>query len=275
MMATMKETSPIDLTALSAALHRHAGNQHRARFFTDEIASRMLERLDFVKCDPGKVLLLAAEQSPHCLESLRQRYPTADFDVIVSPHQSIPLDKMAALIPDHYDLIVANLVAPWVITHPQCLLALRFAMRANGLLFFTTVGPDSLRELKQSTAHFSLPRVYEFIDMHHIGDALLAHRWQDPVMDMETLTLQYPDLPTLVNDLRSHGVQNFACERVRGLTGKSQWQQVERDYAQWRNEHGLPVTAEIIYGHAWAAGDAALWGSNEQGEVVIPVASIK
>ena len=41
--------------------------------------------------------------------------------------------------------------------------------------------------------------------MHDLGDALLASGFADPVMDMEPLTLTWPDAPALLAELSALG----------------------------------------------------------------------
>ena len=60
---------------------------------------------------------------------------------------------------------------------------------------FTTFGPDTLKELAQASAEPpGVSPVHAFIDMHDLGDALIASGLSDPVMEMEYLTLTYDRL---------------------------------------------------------------------------------
>lgn len=275
MISAMLTSYPIDLDVLAKAWQRFQAQPNEGVFFINEIASRLLERLNYIKLQPQQVLCLETWQAPSLVETLHARYPEAKISSVKSHCQGMPLSEIAASAAESVDLIIANLVPPWVVTHPECLLALRRLLRPNGLLFFTTVGPDSLQELKRLFAQVdAYPRVYEFIDMHHIGDALLAHYWQDPVMDMETLTLRYPDVKSIAQDLRRNAAHFYAQERSRGLLGRHKWQALLQRYETLRDADGLPVTVEVIYGHAWAEADSNAQRVNEQGEVVVPLSTL-
>jgi malonyl-CoA O-methyltransferase len=91
---------------------------------------------------------------------------------------------------------------------------------------------------------------------------------------MEYLQVQYPNIEKLISDLRMSGSQNAHHLRLKGLMGKNRWRAVKAHYETFRKNDKLPVTVEIIYGHAWIpekkfAKDTAL-----QKEIVVPIASI-
>jgi malonyl-CoA O-methyltransferase len=87
--------------------------------------------------------------------------------------------------------------------------------------------------------------------MHDLGDMLAHEGFQTPVVDMEMVTLTYPDVKTIARDLRAAGTTNLEPARRETLTGKSRWAAVERAYEEKRHEGRLPATFEIIYLHAW------------------------
>jgi malonyl-CoA O-methyltransferase len=121
------------------------------------------------------------------------------------------------------------------------------------LLMFTTLGPDTLGELRASwSAVDGYTHVNPFIDMHEVGDALLQARWAEPVMDAERLTVTYRDLATLMLDLKHIGAHNVTRGRARGLTGKRRFQAFAAAYEQLRCDGLLPSTYEVVYGHAWS-----------------------
>jgi malonyl-CoA O-methyltransferase len=135
----------------------------------------------------------------------------------------------------------------------------------DGLLMFSTLGPDTLRELRDALPSGSGERVHRFIDMHDLGDCLLNAGFAEPVMDMEAISLTYTDLDALLHELEQAGATNASIARPRGLTGKSSWQRARANYEHLRTEGRLPVTFEIVYGHAWKAAPKKL----EDGRSVI------
>jgi malonyl-CoA O-methyltransferase len=121
-----------------------------------------------------------------------------------------------------------------------------------GLLMFSTFGPDTLKELRHAyEGTDGRTHVSRFIDMHDIGDMLVAAGYADPVMDMEQLTVTYEDVRALMRDLKAMGAHNATRGRPAGLSAKSLLQTVERNYEAFRCAGRLPATFEIVYGHAW------------------------
>ena len=92
-------------------------------------------------------------------------------------------------------------------------------------------------------------------DMHDVGDVLLAAGFRDPVMDSERLTLEYPDVMSLMRELKGLGAHNVASQRVHGLTGKARLQAMLQAYEPFRRENLYPASYEIVYGTAFAPRD--------------------
>ena len=75
-------------------------------------------------------------------------------------------------------------------------------LAVDGLLMFSTLGPDTLAELRAAAG---AARVHAFADMHDLGDMLVAAGFAEPVMDMERVTMVYADGAALLADLRASG----------------------------------------------------------------------
>ncbi|MET5115579.1 SAM-dependent methyltransferase, partial [Burkholderia pseudomallei] len=85
------------------------------------------------------------------------------------------------------------------------------------LLMFSTLGPDTLRELRAACAVAAaaagearaVARVIDFVDMHVLGDMLVESGFEIPVMDEETLTVTYKSPDSLLGDVRRLGAYPF------------------------------------------------------------------
>jgi malonyl-CoA O-methyltransferase len=108
---------------------------------------------------------------------------------------------------------------------------------------FSSLGPDSLKELRAAAGE---RRVHAFLDMHDLGDMLVAAGFSAPVMDMELLSIAYPDSSGLLADLRASGQTCARADRPRGLAGRSFGTRL-------RSALGPRATFEVVYGHAWKA----------------------
>jgi malonyl-CoA O-methyltransferase len=154
-----------------------------------------------------------------------------------------------------FDLLWSNLALQWVPDLPAALAEMHRVLRVDGLVMFTTFGPDTLRELRAAFADVDArPHVSRFVDMHDIGDILVHLGFADPVMHMEQLTLTYADPAALMRDLKAIGATNAAQGRARGLMGRARWSRALASLERTRRGDGrLPATFEVIYGHAWKA----------------------
>jgi len=91
------------------------------------------------------------------------------------------------------------------------------ALAVDGFLMFSTLGPDTLAELRALYAELGWPApMAPFTDMHDFGDMLLHAGFADPVMDQETLTLTWPSAQALLDELRALG-GNAHPQRCAGL----------------------------------------------------------
>jgi malonyl-CoA O-methyltransferase len=150
-------------------------------------------------------------------------------------------------------LAFSNLVLQWC--DPAAVFAeVARVLETGGLFLFSTYGPDTLRELRAAFAAVDdAPHVNRFVDMHDLGDALVAAGFADPVMEMEALTLEYADVESIARDLRRGGGQTVLGSRRAGLGGRERWRRMAERYEARRRDGALPATFEVVYGHAWKA----------------------
>jgi malonyl-CoA O-methyltransferase len=248
----------IDRRASRRRFDRAAKTYRRFSRLEDEVGIRMLERLDYIRLAPQRILD-AGSGPPR--RALRKRYPRAmvialDFSLAMLPRPGL-LARLAGsrdvgvcadlerlpLADASVDLVWSNMALHWLSDPLPAFQEFRRVLSANGLLMFSTLGPDSLKELRAAAGS---SRVHTFIDMHDLGDMLLAAGLAAPVMDMELLTFEYPSADTLLGDLRASGQTSARVDRPRGLAGPA--------FAR-RLRHALGdkprATFELVYGHAW------------------------
>lgn len=264
----------IDKLAVRRAFSRAATQYDAAAVLQREVCGRMLERLDLVKLQPARVLD-AGCGTGWGTRQLSLRYPSAQvvaLDIAYGMLQAARGDtgwwkklfggakqnhlcadiEALPLAANSVELVWSNLAVQWVNDLPGALAELHRTLKVDGLLMFSTFGPDTLKELRAAFAHVdSHNHVSRFIDMHDIGDMLVGAGFAEPVMDMEMLTLTYEDMRAVMQDLKSIGAHNATAGRSNGLMGKAAWQQVMANYERFRRDGKLPATFEIVYGHAW------------------------
>ncbi|HUO44791.1 MAG TPA: malonyl-ACP O-methyltransferase BioC [Burkholderiales bacterium] len=239
-----------------------------------EIGARMLERLDYVKITP-RAVLDAGSGTGAALPALRRRYPRSALYALdiapamlararrrVSWWQRLRNRDVRAVCGDFEQLplraagiglLWSNLTLQWTITPERAFAEARRVLEPGGLFMFSTFGPDTLRELRDAYAGSDdYAHVNRFIDMHDLGDLLVRGGFADPVMDMEYLTLTYPDVRALLRDLKALGAHTVIDNRRPTVAPRALLARVERNYEALRRDGRLPATFEIVYGHAWA-----------------------
>ena len=221
----------------------------------------MLERLQYLKISPrrildagsgpardaralmaafGKVEFIALDHSLAMLRAGRARF-FEKKKFVCGELARLPLAAQSI------DFVWSNMALHWA----EPLATLREFQRVlapEGLLMFSTLGPDSLRELRVAAGP---ERVHEFLDMHDIGDMLVHAGFADPVMDMEYVTLTYDAPRALLAELKAIGATNRTRGRPHGLMGRNRFARVLARLERARKDGRIPATFEVVYGHAW------------------------
>ena len=138
-------------------------------------------------------------------------------------------------------LMFSNLMLQWCDDLDGALAEIRRVLAPEGFFAFSTFGPDTLRELRAAwAAADGGTHVSGFRDMHDIGDALSRAGLTEPVLDVERLTMVYPDVASITRDLKVIGAHNATAARARGLTGKGRWRAMTDAYERQRQAGMLP-----------------------------------
>lgn len=272
------------------AFNQNATNYEKAALVQYEIGERLFERLSYLKIAPRYVLDLGCGTGIFT-KRLKGKYPDAQIigldlacDMLRESRKKhrfwnkwplINADMRALPFADGlFDLIFANQVIHWSDPLSVVFRELNRVMNPGGCLMFSTLGPDTFRELTGAwSAVDNYAHANHFPDMHDVGDCLMAERFLDPVVDMESLTVHYRDLAKLVSSLKAQGVRNINPSRNPGLTGRRIWQAFETSYQNYCTPEGkYPLTYEVVYGHAWKGEQRRV----DSGiETFIPVSAIR
>ncbi len=288
----------IDKKAVSRNFNRAADSYEHASFVPNEVGDRLFERLEYIKINPQNILDLGSGTGIFS-QKLLLKYPKANIfsaDIaeemlhFAKKSKNMDASKILSLCADaeklpilshSIDLIFSNCCFHWCYDLITLFSECRRILKPGGLLLFSTFGPDTLIELREILGKLDPDNqhVNIFLDMHDIGDILLHAGFEDPVMDMERLTLLYQDVSELLRDLKLSG-ENLSTTRFikiiedrenernnnyvsnqnipfqnpynRNLNTK----QLSAEYAIYQNEDGLiPATFEIVFGHAFLGKD--------------------
>jgi malonyl-CoA O-methyltransferase len=280
------------IQAIARKLKRATTTYDSAAIIQQEIESRLLERLDFIKLEPKRILNLGSktgtgsnallkkypqaqiinlEITEEMLNFSKTNFPSAQYSYLCADTMHLPLKNQSI------DFVFSNCAVHGFLESQYLFKEIQRILKPEGLFLFSSLGPDTLQELRASFAMIDqYEHVYPFMDMHDIGDRLLHTPFGDPVMDREILKLHYHSVEELLQDLKLTGSQYIQSSQNRGLGPKNTVEKLKSAYEQYRNaDNLLAATFEVIYGHAWAIPESLLHAADAEGIVCIPIAHVQ
>ncbi len=280
------DMAEIDRRAMRAAFEKAASSYDAVAILQLEVAKRLVERMDVMSMKPVSILD-AGSGTGFVSQLLADRFPKAKITALDLAFNMLKQAKNKRTVKQRwnkrfsyvnaevenlpfadasFELVISGLTLQWCQDLPKVFAEFRRVLAPGGLLLFSSFGPDTLKELRQSWAEVDdLAHVNAFADMHDVGDALMQSGFADPVMDMEMLTVTYKDVKTVMRDLKQIGAHNVMQGRSHNLTGKNTLQKMMKNYEQFRENGLVPVTHEVVYGHAWVPEAKKM-----DGTVVVP-----
>lgn len=254
------------------AFDRAADSYDAAAVLQKEVCRRLLEKLEYTRLSP-QLILDAGVGTGEAVVPLMQRYKKsrlvaldlsermlsralAHGGLMRKPELVCADIEQLPFCENSFDLVFSSLTLQWCNDLPATLRELLRVLRPGGLLMFATFGPDTLRELRACWQQIDdAVHVNQFTDMHDVGDELLRSGFADPVMEAETITVNYETVDMLMADLRAIGANATAQGGRAGLTTPAVLSRLRQAYEHYRQENLLPATYEVVYGHAWKPAD--------------------
>lgn len=220
-----------------------------------EVEEQMLARLDVVALKPERILVIGCGIDS-TVQLLQSRYPLAQ--IVQQDHLSSMLNQGKWIVDKHeldldtdqIDLIVSNLFLPRCVNLAKLFLEWRRVLRPDGLLIFSSFGPDTLRELDH---------LLNTPDMHDLGDALINAGFEDPIVDVDWYTLTYKEEQKLLHEMH-----------ITGMIDKKPLIQLQKNA-----EDVFSLTFEVIYAHAWSPVVDKGFSADSDGFVKIPLSHLR
>lgn len=256
--------------SLRRSFGRAASTYAQVAVLQQEVEKRLIEQLDFLEDrQPLRVLDLGCGPG-RASGMMKKRWPKAQVIAIDAalpmlkevPKQTRfwrPIKRICAdasllpLVDASVDVIFSNLCLQWVNDLPATLAEFRRVLKPDGLLLFSTFGPDTLLELREAywQSGEKNPPLSPFAAIQQIGDAMIAAGFKNPVLDRELYQLTYADVRTLMKELKAIGATDARPSRSRGMAGKSRLQNMTAAYEKMRRDEVLPSTWEVVTVMAW------------------------
>ena len=275
------ERAPFRSTTVQRQFDRRAARFAGAAAIVREVGQRLCERLGEIRHDAAVVLDLGCGSGALRAALLRRFGHATWLGVDLSramlaqargdapaPVRWLPLAlrprarslricadaTQLPLGPGGVDCVVSNLMLNWHPAPHRVFPEVARVLREGGLLLFSSLGPDTLRELREACAA-ALPqaRPMPFVDMHDLGDMMVAAGFSSPVTDSETIRLTYGSARQLVAEVRALG-GNPRDDRHRGLpSGRQARSLLTALEAKCDADGRIALTFEVSYGLGWKA----------------------
>jgi SAM-dependent methyltransferase len=257
---------------------RQAVRQHRERaarrgtaeFLFEEAAERLEERLDDVKREFTRVLVLGTRRGS-LARSLQSR---AGVELVVevddalgflrhvgsglrglAEAEALPFSAAA------FDLVVSPLALHWTNDLPGALLQLRRCLKADGLLLASVLGGETLDDLRRAFLEAELaeeggvsPRVSPMADGRDLAGLLQRANFALPVVDSDRVSVSYESALALMAELRAMGETNALRERRRRFTRRGTLLRAAEAYRglAGTSDGRVAATFELVTMTAWA-----------------------
>ncbi len=259
----------LDKIAVKKSFNRGAADYDKCAVLQAEVLRRLLERLEYIKLQPEWVIdlgcgtgqaikplnkkyrsarVIALDMADAMLQRARKNHGLFDRKYLLNADmEALPFKTQSV------DMIFSSLALQWSNDLHATFKEFKRVGRSGGVVLFATLGANTLRELRESWKLVDpMPRVHLFMDMHDVGDAMLAAGLSQPVVDMEEITLEYDKFPDLMRDLKGIGATNADRNRSRGLMTPAKLRRLQQAYEQVAFKRDrYQATYEVVYGHAW------------------------
>lgn len=256
-------TEPMAKADIALSFSRAAKQYDSVASLQRDVGSALLSRLDELPCAPANILDLGSGTG-YFYPQIASRFPGADYlglDLaqgmvrfareqhpqarywLVADAETLPLASQSV------DLIFSSLALQWC--HRPALLFAELArvLRPGGRCVFTSLGPDTLKELRASWAAVDQHQhVNHFLPAQALLQAVDAQADVTLTLQEHVYCMQYAKVAELLHELKTLGAHNVNRDRPSGLTGRRALQGMMRAYESWREEGVLPATYQVYFG---------------------------
>jgi len=285
----MQEPFLSNIQTIRDTFERIAGQYERHAALENEVCTRLLERTSFNRreplrildlgCGPGigsaqlkkafrKAQVVSMDTSQAMLSQVRSR------SSMLRPLRAVCGDIGALPFAiSSVDMVFSNLASFWSPDPVAMFSEFRRVLRPDGMLLFSTFGPESMSELAEAWSQVDPSvRVPVFPDLLDTGDALVAAGFREPVMDREKISLSYPQLDALFNELEATGTALLieGWERTKEAVAP-----LKKAYEPLMQDGRYPLSFEVVYGVAFGPQDGQPMKTPEGDVVTFSVDSLR
>lgn len=217
---------------------------------------RRFERAAALFCStPSAAAVIAGSGKAGAVVRVEAEAALLEDDGVLATPETVPLE------PRSIDLAVSLYALHEMNDVPGMLVQICRALRPDGLFLGCLAGSGTLAELREAllAAETELyggasPRVFPFADVRDAGGLLQRAGFALPVTDVETVTVRYDTMFSLIRDLRAMGATNALAARSRRPVSRALFIRAAEIYAErFSDPDGrVRATFSTIWLSGWA-----------------------
>ncbi|KAJ3740957.1 S-adenosyl-L-methionine-dependent methyltransferase [Lentinula detonsa] len=258
------------------AAYKNGGASSRTvDYVRDEIADRMMERLEDIKrkfstivdlgsCSGHFAKLLDPSTTRKCImidssHGALHRDPDSEFEVEVERIHADEENLLQVINPNTQEAIVSCLSLHWVNDLPGILIQIKEALQPDGLFLGAMFGGETLFELRTALQLAEVdreggisPHVSPMTDTRDVSNLLGRAGFTLLTVDIDEVKVSYPSMWELMDDLRDMGESNAVLGR-RHIIHRDTLAAASAIYKELHGtEDGtIPATFQVIFMIGW------------------------
>lgn len=227
-----------------------------ARFVMDDMVEDVLERMAFLRHEPARALVIGDWTGTLAAELTRRGREVIAADPVPVAEET-PLEEEQPYPVSGFDLIASLGTLDTVNDLPGALIHIRNALNPGGLAIASFIGAGSLPLLRQAMlvadAERPAARMHPLVDVRAGAQLLQRAGWARPVADSRDISVRYPSLHRLAEDLRAQGL-GIALASPAPAIGKAALARAQAALAAAADQNGrFTERFEIVTLSGWRA----------------------
>ncbi len=259
----MTQASPMHIFSYDRVAHALARRDSTHDVFWSEAAARLAERISETQRQFDQVLCIAPYDAQ--LKSALAATGKCGQIHTLSWYSACAGDTQAA--PEHlpfaansFDAVICALSLSTINDVPGVFAQAHALLKPDGLLLVNVLGGSTLGELRDALAEAEAsitgglsPRVHPFVDVREAGALLQRTGFNLPVIDRDVITVSYPNMFALMDDLRTLGAHNMLQQQRSNFTPRTVFLDAAKRYAERHGnaDGGIDATLELITLLGW------------------------
>lgn len=190
-----------------------------------------------------KSSIIAVDIAFGMLSYSQLKYPKNNVVLLCGDVEQLPLKNNSC------DVVFSNLMFQWSPDYKKSLQESSRILKPNGMLLFSTLGPDTLKELRHCWQQVdNWPRVHSFVPNKKLIKTLKKYKFSNVSMETKRDYRYFSKAIDLMRELKLLGASNIQNGRTKNVTSNKKLQRVFENYEQFRNgQEFLPATYEIYF----------------------------